>query len=195
MTEELVLPFPFPALLGALPEHGPEHRIPLPVLEQSRTSTPGVGFDSSTIFDWTTHTGAVLHPQASHRWSQTNDEGVLDQSDRSERFEFVSPPRSAKSKEVEGIAMSMRMWTDFVRLDPRFSASQTDLSAIMNASRVKERARANFWLSSSVTRLLHKCKSSPWTGICKSTAMWSRYTPKLSVRWLAEERFLLTPFN
>ena len=54
-------------------------------------------------------------------------------------------------------------------------------------------SESDFSRSSSVTRLLHKRKSSPWTCICRSMTIWSRQTPKSSIKWLKKFKIPLDP--
>ena len=66
----------------------------------------------------------------------------------------------------------------------------------MNPSKAKSKSKSNSLWSSSVTRLLHKCKLGPWTSICKWMAIYGQGTrqngPSSSRR---NSRLLLTPCN
>ena len=88
--------------------------------------------------------------------------------------------------EVEGTTTSVRMLGGLILLDLThgFQRRKLTLGAHLNSNKVKSKSKSSFSLPSFVARLLHKCKSNPWMGIWKSVAIWSRYTPKWSVKWL-----------
>src|SRR5258706_11509290 len=73
--------------------------------------------------------------------------------------------QSAQSMEVEGTATPMRVLGGPISLDLTRSSERRKLalSAHMNSSKVKSKSKSksNLLWSSSVTRLLHKCKSNP----------------------------------
>ena len=151
-AQEPVFSFPSSASLDALADHlfdESEHRMCtptvtyVPALPASGYATaegspdpgvgpylhPGIAFDSTTLFDWTTFTGTVLPPHAEPSLITDHDgEAVPDQSERSESFELVSPPPTSAVNGGRGIGHvdTHAWWTDFARLDPQFSASQTD---------------------------------------------------------------------
>ncbi len=133
--------------------------------------SPGVAFDSTTLFYWITLTSLPLPPHAEPPLVIDHEgEAVPDRSEQSESFELVSPPSiSALNGDGGNDHIDANAWwTDFTGPDPRLSASQR---APLNSSKVKGKSKSNFSWSISVTRLLHKCKPSPWTGICKSIAI------------------------
>ena len=125
----------------------------------------------NAAFDSTTLTGAFLpmHAEPPLVIDLEDCEGVLSGPSRSNLSHHL---RTAQSMEVERAATPMRMLGGPILLyfDPRFSVSQTDPQRALNTSKVKSKCKCNSSWPSLVTRLLHKCKSSPWKVIYKSTA-------------------------
>ena len=107
--------------------------------------------------------------------------------------------RSAQSMEVGRLTTAIRVLGGPILLDPTRGSQRRKLthSADLNWSKVKSKnkskSKSNFLWPCLVTRLLHKCKSSPRTDIRKSMAVWSKHTPKLSVKWLQRFKVPLGP--
>ena len=88
---------------------------------------PGVAFDSTTLFDWTTSTSAVLTPHAEPLpMTDYNGEAVPDRSERSSHS-TLSHQCSQWSRGNDYVDAHARL-ADFTGLDTRFfSTLQTDL--------------------------------------------------------------------
>src|SRR5882757_7988606 len=94
----------------------------------------------------TTLTGAVLPPHGKPSLITKHDGKVVpDQSDRSERFELVSPPLISEVDKGggNGHVNAHAQWTDFVGFDPRFSVSQTDPKRTRELEQGQEQAQAS----------------------------------------------------
>ena len=152
-AQEIVLSLPSPASLNALAEHFfdcSEHRTCTPTAPSAPSLLgsgyataegspdlgvepylpPDVAFGSTALFDWATLAGAILPPHAEPSLiTDHNDDGVPDQTERSESFELVSPPSISAFNDNEGgndHVDAHAWWTDFASLAPRFSAPQPD---------------------------------------------------------------------
>ena len=93
-----------------------------PDLDMESYLRPGIAFDPTKPFDWTVLAEVALPPQAEPTLITDHDgEGPPGQYERSESFEFVSPPsitasNGARNEHIEAHAW----WTDF----PLFSMPQ-----------------------------------------------------------------------
>jgi hypothetical protein len=112
---------------------------------------PGIAFDHAVRLDRLT--GVVLPPHAEPSLiTDCDGDGVPDQSERLESFEFVSTPSiSAVNGGGNDHIDAHAWWTDFAGLAPM--VSQT-LSVQSNSSKNKGKSKSNFSWSGSVKRLV-----------------------------------------
>ena len=110
---------------------------------------PDVAFDSTTLFDWTTLTIAVLTPHA---------ESLPITDYNGEPFELVSP---VQSMEVEGTTTSMRMLGGPILLDLTRGSQRCKLTHGAHINSSKAKSKSNFSWPSLMKRLLHKANCGP----------------------------------
>ena len=181
-VQEPVLSSPSHPSLDALAEYifdGSDHRTctpaapyapsPLGSGDATAKGSPNVIFDSVTLFDSTTLTGAVITPHAEPPQITDHDgEAVPDQYEPSESFELVSPLSISAVNGGGGndYVGAHAWWTDFAGLDPRFSASQTDQQRTRKLEQGQKQEQEQPFVVNLSGTTSPQPQIEPWTSIC-----------------------------